>query len=101
MTADAEPTVLIVDDEEDTPALLCEVLKRGGYRAVAMASAVRCLDYLRTGVADVVITDVVMPGMSGIDLCHEISVRHPDTLAIMLTGAADLNHAVEAIRAGA
>ena len=101
MTADTEPTVLVVDDDEDTPALLCEVLKRRGYRAVALPSAMRCLEYLRTGVADVVVTDVVMPGMSGIDLCHEISVRHPDVLAIMLTGATDLHHAVEAIRAGA
>jgi DNA-binding NtrC family response regulator len=100
MSADSEPTILIVDDEEDTAALLSEALKRRGYRAVAISSAARCLDYLRTSVADVVVTDVVMPGMSGIDLCHEITARHPDVLPIMLTGAADLNHAVHAIRAG-
>jgi two-component system response regulator HydG len=97
----SDSTILVVDDDEDTAALLREVLERRGYRAVALSSGAQVLAYLRTEIADVVVTDVVMPGMSGIELCRELSVRHPDLLAIVLTGAADLQNAVRAIRAGA
>jgi two-component system response regulator HydG len=100
-TRPQDSTILVVEDEEDTAALLREVLAYRGYRAVAVASGVQCLEYLRGAVADVVVTDILMPGMSGIDLCRELSVRHPDLLSIVLTGAADLENAVQAIRAGA
>jgi two-component system response regulator AtoC len=92
---------LVVDDEEDTPALLCEVLERRGYQAEAFSSGARCLEYLRSGVADLVITDIQMPGMTGIELCRELGLRHPDVLAIVLTGVADIQHAIDAMRAGA
>jgi two-component system response regulator HydG len=101
MTSERDSMILVVDDDEDTASLLCELLQRRGYRAEALSSGERCLEYLRSGIADVVITDVRMPGMSGIELCRELHVRHPDLLAIVLTGMADLESAVSAIRAGA
>jgi len=76
-------------------------LQRRGYRAEAFCSGGRCLEYLRSGVADLVITDIQMPGMTGIELCRELHVRRPDLLAIVLTGLAFLQHAIDAIRAGA
>jgi DNA-binding NtrC family response regulator len=91
-----DPTILVVDDEEDTANLLCELLQRRGYHAEAFTSASLCLEYLRTGVADVVITDVQMPGLTGIELCRELHVRHPDVLAIVLTGLSDLKNAIHA-----
>jgi two-component system response regulator HydG len=96
-----EARILVVDDEHDTAALLCELLEVRGYRAMALSSAAQCLEYLRSGVADVVITDVQMPGMTGIELCRELGERHPDLVAIVLTGLADVEKAVGAIRAGA
>ena len=96
-----DATILVVDDEEDTPAVLRELLQKRGYRAEALSSASQCLDYLRSGVADLVITDIQMPGMTGIELCSELHVRHPDVLVIVLTGIADLQQAIAAIRAGA
>jgi two-component system, NtrC family, response regulator HydG len=101
MTAPSASPILIVDDDEDTVALLGEVLERRGHRAVAVSSASQCLEYLRSHVADVVITDLQMPGMSGIDLCREVSARHPDVLMIVLTGVVGLDSAIRAIRAGA
>jgi DNA-binding NtrC family response regulator len=97
----AGATILVVDDEEDTAALLRDALTRRGYRALAVSSGIECLEYLRSGVADVVVTDVQMPGMSGIELCHELHLRHPDLLVIVLTGVVDLENAIAAIRASA
>src|ERR1044071_8308426 len=96
-----DSTILVVDDDEDTAALLREALDRRGYHAVARLSGPQCLEYLRSNIADVVVTDIQMPGMSGIDLCRELSVRHPDLLVIMLTAVAGLDHAISSIRVGA
>ena len=100
-TPQSGPAIMIVDDDEDAAALLRDLLERRGYCTVAVSSSSQCLDYLRRGVADLVITDIKMPGMSGIELCQELRVRHPDLLTIVLTGIADFEHAVAAIRAGA
>src|SRR5678816_4554468 len=58
-------------------------------------------DRLRTDPADVVVTDVQMSGMSGIDLCVELRQRYPDLLPLVLTGQGGLDTAIAAIRAGA
>jgi two-component system response regulator HydG len=94
-------TIIVVDDDDDAAHLLRDLLARRGYRVVALSSSVECLEYLRYAVADVVITDIHMPKMSGIELCSELAGRHPDLLTIVLTGVADLESAVLAIRAGA
>jgi two-component system response regulator HydG len=101
MTSRRDSMILVVDDEEDTTMLLCELLQKRGYRAEAFSSGSRCLEYLRSHVADVVVTDIQMPRMSGIELCGELHVRHPDLLAIVLTGIAETHSAISAIRAGA
>jgi two-component system response regulator HydG len=67
----------------------------------AVNSAQQCLERLRTDPADVVVTDVQMSGMSGIDLCVELRQRYPDLLPLVLTGQGGLDTAIAAIRAGA
>ncbi len=94
-------SILIVDDEDDTRMLLCEALRGRGFDAEAVESAAACLDRLRSRSFDVVVTDVQMPGMSGVDLCAHLHERHPDLLPIVLTGMGALDTAVAAIRAGA
>jgi DNA-binding NtrC family response regulator len=94
-------TILLVDDDEDTRLLLCESLQRRGYTVEAVASAAACIERVRSAAIDVVVTDVQMPGMSGINLCRELADRHPDVLSIVLTGVGDLDTAIGAIRAGA
>jgi len=93
-------SIVVVDDEEDSGSLLRDLLERRGYRATAVRSGDECLEYLGREIAHVIITDMVMPGMSGIDLCRELRIRHPALRAIVLTGAADLDPA-GALRAGA
>src|SRR5689334_2585291 len=93
--------LLVVDDEDETAQLLRDVLTRRGYRAESVSSGAACLDYLRNHPVDVVVIDVQMPGMSGIELCEQLYVRFPDVAPIVLTGYGRLDTAVAAIRAGA
>ena len=94
-------TILIVDDDEDTAALLRDLLRKRDFDATAVSSGRQCLEHLRFHPADVVVTDVQMPGMSGTELCVTLRERHPDLLPIIVTGQSDLETAIAAIRAGA
>ncbi len=94
-------TILVVDDDEDTRDLLATSLAQRGFDAKAVASGEACLEVVRSGAIDLVITDLQMPGMSGIALCSTLQERHPDVLSLVLTGMGDLDRAIEAIRAGA
>ena len=71
-------TILIVDDDEDTAALLRDLLRKRGFDATAVSSGRQCLEHLRGHPTDVVVTDVQMPGVSGIELCVTLRERHPD-----------------------
>ena len=93
--------VLVVDDENETATLLRDLLNKRGYRADAVMSGTACLEYLRDNPVDVVVADVQMPGMSGIELCEHLYVRYPDVATIVLTGYGRLDTAIAAIRAGA
>src|SRR5438105_10421702 len=93
--------ILIVDDEPDTATLLRDSLRRRGYFVDEVHSGESCLEYLRTKPVDVVVTDIKMPGMSGIDLIAKLRTDHPELLSIIVTGVANLETAIEAIRVGA
>src|SRR5262245_12889428 len=96
----SHPTIVVVDDDEDMAALIRNALDSRGYRAVALSSATQCLEYLRSEVADLVVSDIRMPGMSGLDLCRELTARHPDLLVILTSGVLAVDNVVGAIRAG-
>jgi len=94
-------SILIVDDEDDTAVLLRDSLRKRGFDVDAVNSAQQALDHLRTAEVDVVVTDVQMDGMSGIELCEQLRERHPDLLSIVVTGQGGLETAIAAMRAGA
>jgi two-component system response regulator HydG len=97
----ANARVLVVDDEEDTALLLRDILKKRGFSVDACFSGRECLERLRRETVDVVITDVQMPQMTGIELCAQLSERYPDVAPIVLTGYGRLDVAISAMRAGA
>jgi two-component system, NtrC family, response regulator AtoC len=99
--SDLTGNILIVDDEEDTALLLRDSLRKRGFDVDSVTSGQAALEHLRTTPADVVVTDVQMAGMTGIELCQELRSRHPDLLPIVLTGQGGLETAIAAIRAGA
>jgi DNA-binding NtrC family response regulator len=94
-------TVLIVEDDVDTAELVREGLRKRGFDARAVHSARACLAELKDRPVDVVVTDIQMAEMSGIELCHELHRTAPEILPIVVTGASGLEPAIAAIRAGA
>lgn len=74
----ARPSILVVDDEESIRTLTAGVLQAGGYEAVGAASAEEALEFLEGQAFDAVITDIRMPGMSGVALHAEIARRWPE-----------------------
>ena len=93
--------LLIVDDDE----ILCTSLKRlfsgDGYLVDIAYSAESALEILEEESYDLIITDIVLPGIDGIELVRKIKERFPEQLIIVITGYASLETSVKAFRAGA
>lgn len=89
--ADVAGTVLLVDDEAPVRAATGELLRDLGYRVVEAGSAREALDYLERNSVDYVVTDHLMPGMSGTDLVRELHERHPQIKALIVSGYAELD----------
>jgi DNA-binding NtrC family response regulator len=81
--------------------LLQEALRRRGYEAHAATSADECLAIVHRRKVDVVVADVRMPEVSGIELCRHLHDSNPDLLTIVITGYGHMDTAIEALRAGA
>ncbi len=93
--------VLLVDDEIDFLEIMEERLSARGVDVVISESAEDALKRIDTGIFDVVILDLQMPGMSGLEVLKRIKERHPEIQVILLTGHATVEKGVEAIRLGA
>ena len=93
--------LLVVDDERGLCAGVQEALRREGYRVDAANDARRALEFLRTRVYHLVVTDVRMPEMSGLQLLQEARQRNPETQFILMTAYGTVENAVEAMKAGA
>ncbi len=93
--------VLIVDDDEDLRTLMCEGLRRRGLDVEMVDSAQACLSRLDYDDFDVVVTDVQMPGISGIELCGLLSRRLPPLVSIVVTNLRDISTKTTAFASGA
>src|SRR5215469_10506492 len=92
--------VLIVDDEPGVRESLRMVLKNA-YETVAVSSAPEAFSQLSAGSADVVLLDIVMPGIDGLQVLEEIHARHPALPVVMLTATKTVKTAVTAMKLGA
>ncbi len=93
--------MLLVEDDRDLADTLCLGLSRRGYECTWCAGADEALARLDEAPAEVVVTDLRLKGLDGLDLCQRINAGHPDVPVIVLTGFGSLDTAVAAIRAGA
>lgn len=93
--------ILLIDDEAIALANLTHVLQREGHDVVACKNGEDALAELAQGRFDLVLTDLKMPGLDGMDVLRRVRVDTPDTPVIMITGHATLDSAVEAMKAGA
>ncbi|MBA3027725.1 MAG: sigma-54-dependent Fis family transcriptional regulator, partial [Desulfobacteraceae bacterium] len=94
-------TVLIVDDEKNYPPILSAVLEEEGYETLTAASGREALELLDGSDVDLVLTDMKMPGMDGIELMERIKITNPDLPVIMMTAHGSVDKAVEAMQKGA
>ncbi len=97
----SEFTVLLVDDEADFLETLLKRLNKRQIAAFGAGSGETALDWLGRNQADLVVLDVKMPGMDGIQTLREIKRRHPAIEVLMLTGHADMDAAMEGMEEGA
>ena len=78
--------ILIVDDEEDVRIALKQVLERAGYEVSVAATGNEGLDLMKQEAADLVITDVIMPGIDGTTTARKIREKYRDTRIIVISG---------------
>jgi two-component system NtrC family response regulator len=93
--------ILVVDDDESLRWVTQAQLQQSGYDVAAAADATSTLEQIRNSPPDLVITDLKMPGMSGLDLLKAIRTEYPEIIVIMVTAFGTVENAVEAMKAGA
>jgi len=93
--------VMIVDDEEDFRNAIVRRLKKRGLNVIAADCGETALSYMESQPVDVIVSDVKMPGMDGIDLLKIIKNKYPASEIILLTGHANASDGVSGIKEGA
>ncbi|MFQ5427501.1 MAG: sigma-54-dependent transcriptional regulator [Thermodesulfobacteriota bacterium] len=93
--------IVIVDDEQDMRSFLEILLRRNGYSALSFPTAKRALEYCRANPFDLVITDLRMPEMDGVELLRQLKVVDEEAPVIMITAYASVDTAIDAMKAGA
>src|SRR5689334_11397646 len=93
--------ILVVDDEQGLCAGIQEALKREGYVVEATIDPAIALKLARERLYNLVISDLKMPGLSGLQLMEQVRAHHRDTLFILMTAYGTVETAVEAMKQGA
>jgi DNA-binding NtrC family response regulator len=99
--ASLQPAVLVIDDDREMCELAEAALTRRGYTVTSRLSAQEALGLLDAGDYAVLLVDIHMDGMSGLELCQRALAKRPDLAVVVMTGFGSLEHAVGAMRAGA
>jgi putative nucleotidyltransferase with HDIG domain len=93
--------ILIVDDEPSIVKLLAEMLRPEGYSCLGCQSGEEALHLMNSKGSDVVLCDLQMAGMSGLEFLRIVREKHPDTGSVMMTGVGDVRVGVQAMKEGA
>lgn len=93
--------ILIVDDEPLVRRSLSELLTLSGYAVSSAGNGKEALSLLKDYTADIIISDIKMPEMDGIELLKQVKIIHPETQVILVTGYGSIDSAVEAMKHGA
>jgi DNA-binding NtrC family response regulator len=93
--------VLVIDDHDKARESIADILKHAGHEVTACASAAEALDRLEAVSPEVILTDLQMPGMNGLEFIRALSTRRCEAQVVMLTAYASVSTAVEAMRSGA
>jgi len=100
-TIDGDARILVVDDEDTIRSVIAEVLTDDGHDVTEAASAEEALETFRGGHFPLVLTDIVMKRMSGLELLKEMKVIDPEVVVVVMTSHASVDTATSALRDGA
>ncbi len=90
--------IIVVDDEKIVCDMAKKILQYEGYEVDTFTDSVQALEAIRNEQYDLVVTDLMMENVSGMDILREVNKRSPETKVIMLTAYATLDATIEAIR---
>jgi diguanylate cyclase (GGDEF)-like protein len=93
--------ILVVEDEETLRSVLGRVLRRDDHEVVEAASAEEALEIFREEHFPLVLTDIVMGGMTGLELLAKVKEIEPETIVVVMTSHSTSDNAIEALRSGA
>jgi len=96
------PQIMVVDDDADTVSILARHLQREGFLAIEAVSGAECLKLAHESAVDVILLDLMMPGMDGFQVCRKLK-ENPSTAEIpiiMITARDDLDARAEGMRLG-
>src|SRR5947209_466049 len=94
-------SILVVDDDESLRRVTQLQLQEAGYDVLTAPNGTEALAMIESDTPDLVITDMKMPGMSGLELLDKIRKLYPQTTVLMVTAFGTIQTAVEAMKAGA
>lgn len=94
-------TILVVDDEQVVREAARRILSTRGFAPCTACDAEEALSSIQTAPPDVVVVDLMLPGLSGIEFLEQIRPEHPDVVVIVTTGYTRIDHAVASLRSGA
>jgi DNA-binding NtrC family response regulator len=93
--------ILVVDDEANARNALAELLRDEGYRVETAADGFKALGKVEEATPDLVLTDLKMPGMGGVELLEKVRAQHEDTIVVVMTAFGAVDTALDAMRKGA
>ncbi|MGE0454929.1 MAG: EAL domain-containing protein [Vicinamibacteria bacterium] len=97
----SEGRILVVDDDAGLREALEETLRDAGYEVTSAGDAAGALETLASESLDAVVSDICMPGLSGMDLLRAVRARDPDLPVVLVTGSPSLETAIDAVALGA
>jgi two-component system response regulator FlrC len=100
MTGDAPGPIVVVDDDPQVCALFAITLRRAGYTVHSAATGGDALALIERHRVALIVTDLSLPGMSGLDLFHAVKQRRPETPVIFISGVGTIEAAVESMKLG-
>ena len=100
-STEPEPCILVVDDDVLIRQQIGRLYTHNGYTVLSAETAEQALNYLETEDIDLVVSDIQLPGLSGVELTERMQRLHPDIPVIVITGHADIDTAVEVLKLGA
>ena len=98
---DHKPTILVTDDDVNICSILRRCLDMEGYIVSTVHSGEEAMEALSKAHYDLLVSDIMMPGISGLELLDKVKIAYPDMAILMITGVDDRNTALEALKKGA